>query len=156
MALYLPHSIHIYIYIYILFCYIYIYVSLYLYTYIYIYFFQVALCIDRNMQLGSPASFLPPSSFVKKQSCLSFASAYDRLNVFLGDPFPTYLLYLFVKQFVRSNEMYIKTRWHVSIQRKQYLVMMRFLIFMSILTLLGFAKFSQFVSSNIYVKNGIF
>ena len=45
---------------------------------------------------------------------------------------------------------------HVLIETKQYLVMIRFLIFMSNLTFLNFANFCQFLSSNIYVKNGIF
>ena len=39
---------------------------------------------------------------------------------------------------------------------KQYLVVIRFLIFMSKLTVWDFAEFYQFVLSNIEVKNGIF
>ena len=41
-------------------------------------------------------------------------------------------------------------------ETKQYLVVIRFLIFMSNLTFLDFAKFCHFLPSIIYVKNGIF
>ena len=45
---------------------------------------------------------------------------------------------------------------NVLIETRQYLVMIRCLIFMSKLTILDFAKLCHFVSSNIYVKNDIF
>ena len=62
----------------------------------------------------------------------------------------------FVGKYVTSNQMYIVTYWNLFIETKQYLVMIMVLIFASTFTFLDFAEFSQFVSSNIYVKNDFF
>ena len=86
-----------------------------------------------------------------------FQSCSNPLNVFIGDlSLPCLRFFVVAENYIISNNMYIMTCWNVLVERKQYLVMIRFLISMSNLTFLDYYNFCQVVSSNINVKNDIF
>ena len=79
------------------------------------------------------------------------------LNVFLGDPYFWHICgHFVVEKYVHSKHMYIITRLNVLIEPKQYLVIIRFLIFLSNFTFWDVASFCQLLFSNINVKNDIF